>query len=211
MLDVAEQLLSTRGVEGVSLREIRLAAGQRNTSALQFHFGDRDGLLRAIIARHRPRQLAILKQLNDQMIADGRQDDGRSLLEVVIRPSTDYVFEGPSARAWVRIVAELVARPELELQDLVDHASSEALEVATALLEKMTQVMPRRIAFERLFMVSRASLHLCADRALAEGADGTVRRYMSPEDFITNTVDMAYAALFAPSSRLAGTGTPTTT
>ena len=206
LLDVAEQLFSARSIEGVSLREIRLAAGQRNTSALQFHFGDRDGLLRAIVARHRPRQLVILSQLYEKAVAEGRQDDPRSLVEVIVRPSTDYLFAGPSARAWVRIVAELAARPELELDDLVEEAPGVAVEIGMKLLDELAGIVPRKIGFERLLMVSRATLHLCADRARAEGAESFSRHRLPREVFIDNTVDMAYAALFAPAHRLAECG-----
>src|SRR5690348_10081248 len=45
LLDVAERLYGERGVASVSMREIRVASGARNTAALQFHFGDRDGLI----------------------------------------------------------------------------------------------------------------------------------------------------------------------
>ena len=41
----AEQLFAAHGVDGVSLRQITREAGQRNTTALQYHFGSRDGLL----------------------------------------------------------------------------------------------------------------------------------------------------------------------
>ena len=54
ILDAAELLYGDRGVDAVSLREIRLAADQRNTSAIQFHFGGADGLLVALAERHLP-------------------------------------------------------------------------------------------------------------------------------------------------------------
>ena len=41
----AERLFGERGINGVSLREISRAVGQRNPSALQYHFGSRDALL----------------------------------------------------------------------------------------------------------------------------------------------------------------------
>jgi AcrR family transcriptional regulator len=200
LLDVAEQLLSKRGVEGVSLREIRLAAGQRNTSALQFHFGDREGLLKAIRERHQPRQQEKLKQLYDTMIAEGREDDTRSLVEVFVRPTVDAVFEGPSQRAWVRISADLAARPELAVHDFVAHASVEALDVGVRLLDQLELIVPRRIGFERIFMMSLATLHLCADRARIEDADTAGRKHMTAEAFMTNVVDMSHCALFAPVS-----------
>lgn len=197
LIDVAEQLLSTRGVDSVSLREIRLAAGQRNTSALQFHFGDREGLLRAIAERHRPRQKAMLSELYRRMVAEGRDDD-RGLVEVFVRPVADYVFEGPSPRAWIRIAAELNARPDLEVDDFVSRASDDAMQVGVRLVDSLEQTMPRHIGFERILMMMLATLHLCADRARIEGAPTPGRRHMSQQDFVDNVIDMAQAALFAP-------------
>ncbi len=198
LLDVAEQLLSTRGIDGVSLREIRLAAEQRNTSALQFHFGDREGLLRALSDRHRPRLQGLLTAHYREMIADGREGDSRSLLGVFVRPTVDYVFEGPSPRAWVRILAELAARPELEVHDFVNNTAPEAMDTGVRLLDSLQEVVPRRLGFDRVFMVSLAVLHLCADRARLEGSPAPGRRQLSQHDFTENVVDMAHGALFAP-------------
>ena len=39
----------------VSLRQIRIAVEQRNDAAVQYHFGDREGILRALSERHLPR------------------------------------------------------------------------------------------------------------------------------------------------------------
>ena len=51
----AEELFASEGIEGPSLREIARRAGQGNTNAAQYHFGDRDGLLLAVLDRHRGR------------------------------------------------------------------------------------------------------------------------------------------------------------
>jgi AcrR family transcriptional regulator len=50
LLDAAEVLFGKKGVEGVSVREIAAAAGQRNTSAVQYHFGGKHELIAALIA-----------------------------------------------------------------------------------------------------------------------------------------------------------------
>jgi AcrR family transcriptional regulator len=198
LLDVAEQLLSRRGIDSVSLREIRLTAGQRNTSALQFHFGDREGLLRSLSDRHRPRLQGLLVAHYQEMIAGGREGDPRSLLGVFVRPTVDYVFEGPSPRAWVRILAELAARPELKVHDFVNNTAPEAIDTGTRLLDSLQTVVPRRLGFDRVFMVTLAVLHLCADRARLEDSPAPGRRQLSQREFTENVVDMAHGALFAP-------------
>jgi AcrR family transcriptional regulator len=191
-------MMASQGVDAVSLREIRLAAGQRNTSAMQFHFGDRHGLLRAIADRHEPRLAAALSRLYRSMLADGRDDD-RSLVEVLVRPVADYVFEGPSQRAWIRIGAELASRPELSVDDFVASSSPESVEVATVLLDRLRRSMSRHVAVERIVMMMLANLHFCAARAAVHESGVTARPSASRPDFVDNVVAMAYGALFATS------------
>lgn len=50
IVETAERLFAERGIETVSLRDVSAAAGQRNHSAAQYHFGDRAGLVAATIA-----------------------------------------------------------------------------------------------------------------------------------------------------------------
>lgn len=52
LLRAGERVFARNGVGGASLREINAAAGQRNNSALHYHFGSRDGLLAAIGRKH---------------------------------------------------------------------------------------------------------------------------------------------------------------
>lgn len=49
-MDAAEELIAERGM-GVSLREIAAHAGQRNNSAVIYHFGNHDGLIKATLER----------------------------------------------------------------------------------------------------------------------------------------------------------------
>ena len=51
LLDTAERLFAQQGINGVSMREIALAANQRNNGVTQYHFGDKSGLVRAVFER----------------------------------------------------------------------------------------------------------------------------------------------------------------
>ena len=70
LIAAAERLFAARGIDGVSLREINREAQQRNTTSLQYHFGDREGLLRAIMAKHGKEVDARRNALLDQYEAD---------------------------------------------------------------------------------------------------------------------------------------------
>ncbi|MEY2457476.1 MAG: hypothetical protein QOK06_2570 [Acidimicrobiaceae bacterium] len=52
LIRAAERLFAEHGSDGVSLREINAEAGASNASAVQYHFGDRRGLVRAVLAKH---------------------------------------------------------------------------------------------------------------------------------------------------------------
>src|SRR5271156_452588 len=64
----AERLFAEHGIDGVSLREINLAAGQKNASGLQYHFGKKANLLAAVFAHRVPgievRRKGMLDELN---------------------------------------------------------------------------------------------------------------------------------------------------
>lgn len=49
ILTAAERLFAERGISAVPMRDIGLAAGQRNHTAVRYHFGDRDEVVSAIM------------------------------------------------------------------------------------------------------------------------------------------------------------------
>lgn len=52
LLNSAEELFAIHGIDAVSNRRIVDYAGAANHSAISYHFGGRDGLLRALVERH---------------------------------------------------------------------------------------------------------------------------------------------------------------
>jgi len=49
ILTAAERLFAEHGIAAVPLRDIGVAAGQRNHAVVQYHFGERDGVVKAIM------------------------------------------------------------------------------------------------------------------------------------------------------------------
>jgi AcrR family transcriptional regulator len=198
LLDVAEQLFGERGVDAVSLREIRLAAGARNAAAVQFHFENRAGLMRALVERHMPAITTIQQELFETTLAEGRAEDARSLVAVLVRPAAVYLLRGPSERAWVKIMSDLLQRPDLHVRQMVSAAPEIATKVGTALYEQLAQRMPTEVAQERIVTLAQTSLHLCADRSRVEDDENGTRVHLPGPLFVENLVDMVCGALFAP-------------
>jgi AcrR family transcriptional regulator len=201
LLDVAERLFGERGLQTVSLREIRIAAGARNTAAMQFYFGDRDGLIDALMERHMPRIAARQQRLYDRMVTDGREDDTRSLVEVLVRPGAEYLNCGPGERAWVKIMGELSALPDLRADEMQAFAPEPAVLASMQLFGTLCEQMPRIVARRRIVVLVQSAVQICADRARIADEDAAVARRALPMGaFTENLVDMIHGALFAPVS-----------
>ncbi len=86
LITKAEQLFAERGIEGVSLRDISAEAGQRNTSAAQYHFGSREGLLLAIVDfRMAPINADRLQRLAEAEAQD-KLADLQTLVDALVSP-----------------------------------------------------------------------------------------------------------------------------
>ncbi len=117
LIRAAERLFASRGIDGVSLREITRAAGQRNTSALQYHFGDRPSLLQAVIDKHRadtePRRHALL----DQCEAESG-GDLRALAAALVLPLAAKLADPDGGRAYLQINCEVYTRPSAHIEQV---------------------------------------------------------------------------------------------
>src|SRR3978361_1244604 len=86
LMEVAERLFATRGIGAVTLREIQEAAGQSNTSVIRYHFGSRDGLIRALIAYRQASLGTDRKEMLARMRAEAKEADPRAVVWLLVRP-----------------------------------------------------------------------------------------------------------------------------
>jgi AcrR family transcriptional regulator len=110
LLVTAERLFAEQGIDRVSLRQIGEAAGRRQPSTVQYHFGDVDGLLRAIVrfrtaAAHERRTVML-----DDLVLAGRAGDVHALLEATVFPLLETL---PPESHYLGFVAELSARKRI--------------------------------------------------------------------------------------------------
>jgi AcrR family transcriptional regulator len=145
LLDTAEELFGTAGVEVVSLRSVARAAGVA-PAALTHHFGSKRALVEAVVLRRaRPVGDAVRDRLG---ALQGRDDlTTRELVEAVLLPFVDELNREPvRAVRWLKILVTLA----LNEDDVVTNELAGDVDV-TVLFLTAAQMIPalRRTAPER--------------------------------------------------------------
>ncbi|OBJ38359.1 hypothetical protein A5621_13435 [Mycobacterium colombiense] len=204
LLDAALKLWSSRGLEGTTLGDINDAAGQRNSSAIQYHFDGRDGLLEAVYDRFIPRISATYEALVAEAHASKSR---RATARAIIMPLGQLITGDWRDRAFVRLVAQMLPGTRLSdpfwegllhLDAVRRKGSSEYSEIELLLLERFPMLPP---------VLARMRMNACGHfvtEALADYARrwDTLGRARSddPELFLANLVDMFVSMLSTPIS-----------
>jgi AcrR family transcriptional regulator len=159
LIDAAEQLFVEKGLD-VPLGEITKAAGQRNTGAVHYHFGGRDGLLRAILDRHVPVMAARRGALLTEALAAPADPVGYA--RALVLPVTDLLYGPPADRAYLQISVRLIGDPTSSVAAYL--GGDDVLAVVDAAITALRP--PDAEAFrERAFLAVQMVGLLCAQRA----------------------------------------------
>ncbi len=191
IIRAAEQLFASAGVEGPSLREIARQAGQGNTNAAQYHFGDRDGLLLAVLERHRPRVEQRRTALLD-MVEASEPGDARGLSTALVSPLVAELSEADGGVAHLQIVAEVLARPVRFADTLDAHWAAPSIRRWSQLVEPVLPPEAVGRPLHRRFAVVRFVHAELASRARERGGRGDHRLFAS------HLIDLVSAMLAAP-------------
>lgn len=189
LLTAAEELFAERGIDGVSLREINAAAGARNASAVQYHFGDRGGLLRALIERHRPGVEARRHALLDEALAAG-PPDVRTLAAALVLPLAAELDE-PGGPGYLQVLSDLANRPHPAIDPASIDDPADSVFRWRAAVEPL--LSPEAVVLHRRFVAIRFTLAELARRTRD-------RRGSSDVVFVHDLIDLVAGLLVAPVS-----------
>ena len=107
IIRAAERLFAERGVDHVSLREVAVAAGQGNHSAVVYHFGDKRALVEALLARHSAGIDASYPEALEQLRREGRESL-RELVRLLVDPLVRKLDDEDGGPQYVLICSQLV-------------------------------------------------------------------------------------------------------
>lgn len=177
ILLAAEQLIAERGPE-VPLRDIAIAAGQRNNSAVQYYFDSRDGLIDAVVEHRMPALEARRLELLAEFEAIGGADDPRVLVELLTRPMLE-AGEGDGATHLNRFLDQVRNHPAVHDGARLANENRTSVRLVLARLDRALGSIPDHTRHRRVRWMSTALLALLADHERAveagqvEATDGS--------------------------------------
>lgn len=157
IISTAERLFAVQGIDAVSLNEITREAGQKNKSALSYHFGSKDSLLMAIIEKH---EQSILTQRN-AYLDDLEQRKALSIESVVrafVYAMAAKLDDADGGKYYLSILAQLGSCPGMKLYTLrPDYITHE--ERVMKLFQQLTPETPDELRLPRLLQISSLLFH----------------------------------------------------
>ncbi|MDP6675401.1 MAG: helix-turn-helix domain-containing protein [Gammaproteobacteria bacterium] len=195
----AEKLFAERGIDRVSIRQINLAAGQKNSSATQYHFGTKIALLEALfdyrmepINQHR---LEMLRELE----AAGDTDNLQRLIGALVQPLAEQLKSQGAGYYYIPIVAQVIGHPNYH--EIARHRSHHGagLQWLLTLIKKNLPVIPEALILQRFGMALRQVFNELADYQRLN-LSGPVATGTGMPLFISGLVDAVTAQFAAPVS-----------
>lgn len=142
----AEELFAASGVEAVSPREIVIATGLKNMSAVGYHFGGKEGLIQAILRYRMPpinqRRLDLLAERAEIIAGDDRLAAARALVEAMVLPLAEMIGVA-GGRHYLRMLARLAALRRLSIAQIAEAEYGTGWMKASAGLNRLLEPLPR--------------------------------------------------------------------
>lgn len=189
LVRAAELVFAERGLEA-SLRDVNRVAGQRNTNALHYHFGDRESLLAAVLARHDTDVEVRRHALLDDLAAGGAAE-AHGLADALVRPLAAQLADADGGAHYLRIRAQLIGGPDPRIEPGHLEDPGDSMHRWRLAVDPVLSDAGR--ALHHRFSALRLTLLELGFRAAREsrGSDAL---------FVSNLVDLVAAVLTAPPS-----------
>lgn len=189
IIETAEEMMARRGIDAVSLNEIVKQAGQRNASALQYHFGSKAGLVQAIIDKHTPAIEAHRKVLLAKMSSE---KDFLGLVRAVVLPLIGEIYND-GGRNYIRFLSRM-SQHDLQPDSFLDRRHNDAMVEIMFILRQCFPEMPSQVLEYKVVMARNLILHTLAD--LCYCLDHTPAHQLENAQIFTDTLIESIAAIF---------------
>jgi AcrR family transcriptional regulator len=142
ILNVAERLFAERGFAGTTLRNVVSEAGV-NLAAVHYHFGSKEELFRAVVARFaRPvveQELAMLEQLR----AEDELPSVEAILTAILKPCLEILVQDQDKETLL-VRAQFMGRCRIEPEPIQGIAAGEFAASFESFLDMLQRVLPEQ-------------------------------------------------------------------
>lgn len=187
----ARRLFAHRGYDGVSVRDIVVAAGQRNSGSLHYYFGSKDELARELVADGARLIDERRNRILDEIEARGGPRSLREIIECLVWPSTDLAGDGshpPKEDTYIRFITMLQMNHRKLFMDALEGKWASGYERALTHIRHFLRDIDPKLVNQRLILMS---LYLGAAMSSREAAleGGSSHRVWSAEATMENFID----------------------
>lgn len=197
LLDAASVLFDEAGIDAVALNEIVRASGHRNRSAILYHFGSKDEVVRAVVERSMIGPDARRSQFLDELLARDAQPAVAAVATVVVQPLTE-LLDTTEGRRHLRLLGQLLGHPRLLASAQAALRGNGSLARCADLVVGATTHLPHHLRQERVALLVAFVMRAYADQARLLDAAEPSRPPLPGEDFTAHLVGLIVAILDAP-------------
>ncbi len=198
LLDAAARLFDEVGVDAVSINELVRASGHRNRSAVSYHFGTRDDVVRAVAERSMTAPDRRRHELLDELLTASPDPTLTELATVVLQPLSEQ-FATLEGRRHLRLLDQLLGHPRLLATAQQVLAGNSSLERTAGLVRSQLDHLTPEFRRERLELLVTFVIHAYAEQASLLDDEAPSRPPLSTDEFTRHIVGLVVAMVGAPS------------
>jgi len=195
ILEIAERLFAEQGVEQVALRQIVVESGQKNRSALHYHFGSREALVSHLLNRRLHQINRIRNEYLDALEQRGQAIDIHDVAEATILPLVDVVLRTDWGTNYLQVLAQTTFSPGLLNKGLVDRTAMSALYRVREHIFQLCPNVPREVMKLRMVWFLDTVVYSLAHWVRERG------KRSRTEPPVNELIDFCAAALQGPPPR----------
>ena len=200
IVSAAERLFAERGIDATTLAQINKAAGQRNRSAVQYHFGNKQGVIHAILDKHTPAVELRRHAMLDEIEMRG-EPSLRDFAEALVLPVAAKLDDPDGGLAFLRVNAQLIGHPDFSLITLHAQRINRGTDRLNRLITANAPDWPKALWMPRWLLLIGLLFHGTADYARLLDANESTLDPPARSLFVNNLIDSVVAILEAPISK----------
>ncbi|WP_218508599.1 TetR/AcrR family transcriptional regulator [Variovorax sp. dw_308] len=199
LLVTAQQLFAEKGIDAVSMREIARESGQRNNSALHYHFGSKEALIQAILQRGMVKIDGLRNDYLDRVFVEQRHTDLRALVEAIVWPLATGLAT-TQVNSYNRFLAAAQMHPEVDLAGSTREDGERGFRRIQDMLEPLLPAVPPLLLRQRFLAAVAFVIFSLADFERLKTRRGKNNRGFDLQRAVENLIDMLCGAISAPVS-----------